>query len=502
MAYNLAVVDTAQFPPGEMLDDKYRIDRLLSMGGMGAVYVGTHVLLKKRVAIKVLRTEFAGAADMVVRFQREAVAASAIGHDNIVSVTDMGQTRGGVAFLVMELLEGRSLAAAIRDEGPLTIAAAADIASDLLGAIGAAHRAGIIHRDLKPENVFLSLREGRGEVVKILDFGISSITQAEPDKRLTVTGLVIGTPSYMSPEQARGDKEISGATDVYSAGVILYEMLCKQLPYEATNYNVLMYRILSGEYVKLSMRQASVPEDLEAVVVEAMALDPRDRFASADDFADALGPFRSGSSAVYTKQHTPRPRSKAVSVQASSAAPPTAEAVTADTVAAPSTAPDLKPPVPPPRSRKGLALGLAAGLVVLVGGIAAVAYKLNAGPAKSAAPAPAPAPAAAPAAAPAPAPVVTPAVIIDFAVSPPDAVITVDGKPLAAPRLTLPEPAAAAVAVHIEAPGYRPYDGRHTFDHSQSLVLRLDKKKPDRPGRPGGKPDKPDHIIKDSPYGD
>src|SRR5262245_1765506 len=119
--------DTAQFPPGEMLDDKYRIDHLLSVGGMGAVYVGQHTLLKKRVAIKVLRSELADAAEMVERFQREAIAASAIGHDNIVTVTDMGKTRGGVAFLVMELLEGHSLATAIRENGPFSIATACQI---------------------------------------------------------------------------------------------------------------------------------------------------------------------------------------------------------------------------------------------------------------------------------------------------------------------------------------------------------------------------------------
>src|SRR5688572_22089519 len=267
-----------------MVDDKYRIDRLLSVGGMGAVYVGTHVLLKKRVAIKVLRTELAGADGMVERFQREAVAASAIGHDNIVSVTDMGKTRGGVAFLVMELLEGRSLAQAIRDDGPLPMASACDIACEILGGISAAHRAGIVHRDLKPENVYLARREGRGEVVKILDFGISSIAEATaPDRRLTMTGVVLGTPYYMAPEQARGDREITAAVDVYSTGVILYEMLTRALPYEAENYNLLVFRILSGDYIRLSQRRSDLPKALEQVVDRAMGLDVKDRFGGAEE---------------------------------------------------------------------------------------------------------------------------------------------------------------------------------------------------------------------------
>src|SRR6185436_1228339 len=150
---SVRMADTAQFPPGEMLDEKYRIDQLLSVGGMGAVYIGTHTLLRKRFAIKVLRTELAGSTAMIERFQREAVAASAIGHENIVSVTDMGTTAGGVAFLVMELLEGRSLAQAIRTDGPLPTQAAIDVACEILSGVAAAHKEGIVHRDLKPENV-------------------------------------------------------------------------------------------------------------------------------------------------------------------------------------------------------------------------------------------------------------------------------------------------------------------------------------------------------------
>jgi len=163
-----------------MLDDKYRIDRLLAIGGMGAVYVGAHTKLKKKVAIKVLRTELANAADAVERFQREAIAASQIGHDNIVEVTDLGTTEGGVAFLVMEYLEGTNLSDAIKKNGPLPVGQACDIAVEILSAMASAHESGIVHRDLKPENIFLA-QKTKGEMVKILDFGISRMRTGDDD---------------------------------------------------------------------------------------------------------------------------------------------------------------------------------------------------------------------------------------------------------------------------------------------------------------------------------
>ncbi|HKE20549.1 MAG TPA: serine/threonine-protein kinase, partial [Kofleriaceae bacterium] len=196
---------------GQMLDEKYRIDELLEVGGMGAVYVGSHTRLQKRVAIKVLRSELTGAAEIVERFLREAVAASRIGHENIVEVTDIGKAQNGAPFIVMELLEGENLAARIKRGGPLHVPQACAIAIEILSAMDAAHRAGIVHRDLKPENVFLA-RKSRSETVKVLDFGISRMVQTEEGQnRLTLTGLVMGTPYYMSPEQACGESDITAA---------------------------------------------------------------------------------------------------------------------------------------------------------------------------------------------------------------------------------------------------------------------------------------------------
>src|SRR3982751_1732400 len=231
---------------GTMLDDKYRIERLLAVGGMGAVYVGTHIKLRKRVAIKVLNPQL-NSAPMIERFHREAITASQIGHEGIAQVTDLGTSSDGEPFLVMEYLEGESPASRLRASGPLPIEDACELGCSILSPLSAAHRAGIVHRDLKPDNVFL-VRQSRGEMVKLLDFGISRVAGLESEFRLTTTGLVLGTPYYMSPEQARGDTNITPAADIYALGVILYEMLVGRVPINADNYNQLMYKVMTGDH--------------------------------------------------------------------------------------------------------------------------------------------------------------------------------------------------------------------------------------------------------------
>ncbi len=295
-----------------MLDGRYRIDSLIAMGGMGAVYAGTHLLLHKRIAVKVLRTDLQSQQSMVDRFQREAIAASAIGHENIVSVTDMGTTQDGGAYLVMELLTGQNLADLIEADAPLNGALACDITLEILSGIAAAHHAGIVHRDLKPENIFLSHRPLGRDRVKILDFGVSRLTsgsQPTPDVKLTTTGMIMGTPRYMSPEQARGEGTITHATDIYATGVILYEMLTCVVPYGAQNYNILVHTFLSAETVPLVQYRPDLPPDLIAAVERAMALDPMDRYTTAEEFAVAIAPFSSNPSAAPTLPLTlPRAR--------------------------------------------------------------------------------------------------------------------------------------------------------------------------------------------------
>src|SRR4051812_24301194 len=246
-----------------MLDDKYRIERLLATGGMGAVYVGTHVGLRKRVAIKILNPHL-NSASMIERFHREAITASQIGHEGIAQVTDLGTSSDGEPFLVMEYLEGESLASRLRASGPLPIEDACELGCSILSPLSAAHRAGIVHRDLKPDNVYL-VRQSRGEMVKLLDFGISRTTGHDAEFRLTTTGLVLGTPYYMSPEQARGDSVITPAADLYAFGVMLYEMLVGSVPIQAENYNQLMYRVMIGDYARPRERRPDLPEQLERI---------------------------------------------------------------------------------------------------------------------------------------------------------------------------------------------------------------------------------------------
>ena len=305
-------MDSAKFSPGDVLDSRYRIDSLIAVGGMGAVYAGTHLLLHKRIAVKVLRTDLQSRQAMVERFQREAIAASAIGHENIVSVTDMGTTPDGIAYLVMELLTGQNLADLIEADAPLNEALACDITLEILSGIAAAHHAGIVHRDLKPENIYLSHRPLGRDRVKVLDFGVSRLTtgtQPTPDVRLTTTGMIMGTPRYMSPEQARGETTITHATDIYATGVILYEMLSREVPYGAHNYNVLVHKILSAETMPLTHYRPDLPPGLVAAVDKAMALDPMDRFTTAEEFGVAIAPFSSNPAAAPTLPLTlPRAR--------------------------------------------------------------------------------------------------------------------------------------------------------------------------------------------------
>jgi serine/threonine protein kinase len=537
-------VDTAQFPPGEMLDDKYRIDRLISVGGMGAVYLGMHTLLKKAVAIKVLRTEFVGAVEMVERFQREAVAASAIGHPNIVDIKDMGKTKGGVAFLVMEYLEGRSLQAAIDDDGPFSISDACDVACEILAGVAAAHRVGIVHRDLKPANVFMVQRQNGNESVKLLDFGIAILSDRDkPDNRLTMTGMVLGTPHYMAPEQARGDKEITDAVDIYAVGVILYEMLCKVVPYEADNYNVLIYQVLAGEYVKPSVHRPDLPPDLEAVILKTLSPKPWDRFGSAEEFAAALEPFRSGhrmtpSVRLPALKRTREHKHSATATSETLAVPGVEHTglmadgvVSGATVAAAAAefmetgGSHLGDTIPGPlspseravvrRSRLRIAVP-ALALAVLAGVMVALLSRDDSVKAAKPANKPAVATRVEPAVKPdpvavAPVRVQPDEVTLEFSVTPQDAIVTVDGRPVESGKLTLPA-GTTPVAVRIEAPGYEPYEAEVVPQRSKGIVVPLVKiTEPEPGGRPGRRGDRTgdgrrrppkndDEIITDDPY--
>jgi len=359
---------TRELSPGTMLDDKYRIERLLAVGGMGAVYEGTHIKLRKRVAIKVLNPELSS-PPMVERFQREAITASQIGHEGIAQVTDIGTSLQNEPFLVMEFLEGESLAARLRATGPLSVEEACELGCAILSPLAAAHAAGIVHRDLKPDNVFL-VRQSRGEMVKLLDFGISRAAGLESEFRLTTTGLVLGTPYYMSPEQARGDSYITAACDIYAFGVILYEMLVGTVPIHGDNYNQLMYRVMSGEFVPPRQHRPDLPPALEDIILNTMALDPRARPVGADVLEQRLLAFCRPTFREHTIERISQstlPRSKAPSVT-----PMPSGTDRTVLVAPPGSTPAPMPAYAPPPAKKSKALWVILALF-LVAGIATAA---------------------------------------------------------------------------------------------------------------------------------
>ncbi|MBW2462549.1 MAG: protein kinase [Deltaproteobacteria bacterium] len=276
---------------GQVVADRYRVLGLLGEGGMGAVYFAEHTLIGRKVALKRLHPELATDANSVARFQREARAAAAIGHRHIVEVLDLGYGADGAPFLVMEYLRGQSLAELLRKEARLAPARACRIVGQVLTALAAVHDSKIVHRDLKPDNVFLVRRRADPDFVKVLDFGISKMNIDDDEGlRLTKTGVMLGTPYYMSPEQARGMKVVDRRVDIYAIGVILYEALCGELPHRAENYHALLLEILAKAPVPLAERAPGVSPELAEVVHRAIAKDPAKRFQSARSMQLALVP--------------------------------------------------------------------------------------------------------------------------------------------------------------------------------------------------------------------
>jgi len=273
---------------GALLDGRYRIVRLLGEGGMGSVYLASHVGLGRDVAIKFLHAELVSRDEVVGRFYREAQAAAAIRHKNIIEVFDVGVSPQGEPFLVMEYLEGESLAGLLKRAGPLNLGAACAVMEPVLQALHAAHRKGIIHRDLKPDNIFLAYQQGEPPVVKIIDFGISKFAQGEFDKWRTKTGSVMGTPAYMSPEQARGSAGLDHRTDIYSMGTILFEMLTGALPFAGSNFAEYLSAMLIDDPRAPQSVCAGFPAEAEPLVRKALAKNPDQRFQNAAEMLEAL----------------------------------------------------------------------------------------------------------------------------------------------------------------------------------------------------------------------
>lgn len=269
---------------GMTLSERYLVTRKVGQGGMGAVYEATHTLIGKRVAVKVLLEKYAQREAIIARLKQEAQLASSVGNEHIIDITDFGTTEDGRTFVVMEFLEGESMAECLARETRLPEQRILRIVQQTLSALGAAHDKGIVHRDIKPENLFL-LRRKETDFVKVVDFGISKSLRTtgedEEQVRLTQTGMVLGTPLYMSPEQARGDDELDHRVDLYALGIIMYEAATGRVPFSGNNYLSVISQVLNEEPKPMRELRPELSDEFESIVSKAMAKDRVDRYPDA-----------------------------------------------------------------------------------------------------------------------------------------------------------------------------------------------------------------------------
>lgn len=299
---------------GKLLGERYRILSVLGSGAMGDVYLAEHVLLGKRMAVKVLKRAFSQDGEFVRRFEQEATAASRIGHENIVNITDFGRTDDGLLYFVMEALAGQNLGALLAGGRRFPLERALPVLTQLCRALGAAHAQGIVHRDLKAENVMLLPGDDGTERVKVLDFGISKVSTGEGGKaaRTTQAGAVLGTPTYMAPEQARGDP-VDLRADIYSFGVLAYELLTGTVPFEGANLARVLMKQLAEAPEPPSKRcpEAELPPRLEALVLQMLEKEPAQRPQSMDAVREELLAIAQERGSAVTRSVTAPPASAA-----------------------------------------------------------------------------------------------------------------------------------------------------------------------------------------------
>jgi len=274
---------------GEIVGGKYRLVRYLASGGMGDVYEAQHTVVKRRFAVKLLHAELATQRESLARFQREAQSAGALESENVAAAVDFGIAEDGSPYIVMEYLAGESLRALACRLRRLPLSRAADIVVQACRGVGAAHKAGIVHRDLNPQNLFVCRREDGTDVVKVLDFGVAKLEAVESAE--TRTGTILGTPAYLSPEQARGEKTVDHRTDVYGLGAVMYELLTGQKPHPGDSHNAILHHICTQPALPLEGDKLELPPGLVDVVHRALASNPGDRQESAEALAHDLAPW-------------------------------------------------------------------------------------------------------------------------------------------------------------------------------------------------------------------
>jgi len=482
------------FVRGEVLGGKYRVSRVVGEGGMGVVVEATHVQLDERVALKFLRPEMLAMPDVVARFDREARAAVKLKSDHVARVMDVGKTQAGVPYMVMEYLEGKDLGETLAEQGPLPVPQAVEYIIQACEGIGEAHARGIVHRDVKPENLFLVKRDDGWRSVKVLDFGISKAVLVGPsavDPNSKDTSAIMGSPHYMSPEQLRSTKTVDHRADVWSLGVVLFELLAGTMPFdENLEFTELVANILEVPHRRLRDLRGDAPIMLEAVVDRALEKDRNRRYQSTADLAVALLPFAPKRSRATAERVTSITKAAGLTdptfqVPPSDIPPPSAEAMNVPTMAPPRV-PNVTPAQMPlttsnpsisgavdaatPPKRRVPVVAIAAGGLALVSLIAITAYTLShMGDAKTATSATASAPVTPGTQSIAVAPKKpTRRVLV---VDPRDATVTVDGAHL--PRDTPWVEGTRSVLLHVEAPGRASRDLTVTFETDEPLVIEL-----------------------------
>ncbi len=273
---------------GQILADRYRIKKMIGEGGMGEVYEAEHIYIKKTVALKLLRGEITSNAEAVTRFHQEALAASTIGHENIVTIDDFGRLPDGSVYLTMEYLAGEPLSDLML-RGRMDPARALEIVAQMCRGLAAAHSKGIIHRDMKPENVYLVAAKDGTDLCKILDFGIAKVSSADSGENLTRTGTIFGTPHYMSPEQAMG-RQLDHRTDVYSVGVIMYELFTGTVPFKAESFMGILTQHITAlpQPPTECAPDRQIHPEIERIILTAMNKEPEKRYPSMVEFLEDL----------------------------------------------------------------------------------------------------------------------------------------------------------------------------------------------------------------------
>ncbi len=281
---------------GEVIGGKYVVERVLGIGGMGAVVAARHLQLGQRVALKFLLSDAARQADAAQRFLREGRAAAAIENDHIARVSDFGTLPNGAPYLVMEYLTGADLGEVLRRGGPLSQGRATDFIMQACEALAEAHARGIVHRDLKPGNLFLAARSDGTEILKVIDFGISKLIASE--ERLTASAAIMGSPHYMSPEQLKSAKNVDARTDVWALGVILFELLAGAPPFDGDSLAGVVASIVTDPTPSIRVRRPDLVPEIDLVIQRALSKNPAQRFASVGELAEALAPLSPPSSGV------------------------------------------------------------------------------------------------------------------------------------------------------------------------------------------------------------